>query len=245
MLERPQQADNHQFAVAAAATAAAYEVPGTSMLNLQPMQPNLLPNANRQKAMPLPTLQESPLTTPGTSPQLTAAAAAAAAAAADAPQGPSLALHDMQLQAGLLQQQLGIFVQQQQQQQQCAVDLDHELSNSPATDTAASFSGGMIGSFEEDHSLADFLADGPEGSDVSEISRGSGGSSSAALIGASARSENSGSATSRQQPQRAESPPCSSRRDGRSFEFSRPHNMLGAVFDSSSPAQVGNARLLR
>jgi hypothetical protein len=260
VFERPQQQQQQmqtdlQYAVATASSAAAttaaaagYEgVLGSSFLSLQPMQPNLLPGANRQKSMPLPTLQESPVPTPGTSPQLTTAAAAAAAT--DAPQGPGLALHDMQLQAVLLQQQLGAVVQHQQ-----AADLESDLSNSPAT--AASFSGGVIGSFEEDHSLADFLADVPEGSDVSGGFPGSGGSGSVSgssghsgVSGLSGHSGLSGVSKSgvsgqQQQQQRAESPPCG-RRDGRSFEFSRPHNMLGALFDSSSPAHVGNARVLR
>jgi hypothetical protein len=149
----------------------------------------------------------------------------------------------MQLQAVQLQQQLGLIPQQQQQQQQCG-DLEMELSNSPAT--AGSFSGAIIGSFEEDHSLADFLAEGPE--DLDGFGSASGSSlAGRELSGISGRSNSAASAASGglgQQQQQPESPPCG-RRDGRSFEFSRPHNVFGAMYESSSPAQVGDSLLQR
>jgi hypothetical protein len=215
------------------------------------LQANLLPGTKRQKSMPLPTLQESPAPTPGTSPQLSntaGSATAAAAAARDIPHGPGLGLSEMQLQAVQLQLQLGLIPQQQQQQQQqqCG-NLEMELSNSSAT--AGSFSGGVIGSFEEDHSLADFLAEGPEDLDGFGSASGSSlaGQEFSGILGRSgsaASAASGGLGQQQQQQQQPESPPCG-RRDGRSFEFSRPHNVFGALYESSSPAQVGDSMLQR
>jgi hypothetical protein len=250
LLERPQQQQQqadalHNASASASADAAAFEAQRLTMLA---MQPNPLPGTKWQKSVPLPTLQESPAPTPGTSPQLSSTAAAAAAAAAqNIPQGGGLGLTEMQLQAMQLQQQLGVMAEQQQQQwlQQQSGDLEIDVSRSPAT--AGSFSGGVPGSFEEDHSLADFLAEAPEELDCSGEFVVSGGSGSSLVgrefSGISHRSGSGASAGSgQQQQQQPESPPCG-RRDGRSFEFSRPHTVFGAMYDGSSPAQVGDSLL--
>jgi hypothetical protein len=243
VLERPQQQQQQQGDAADAADdTSAFDAQAAAMLALHA---NLLPGTKRQKSLPLPTLQESPSPTPSTSPQLSntaGSAAAAAAAARDIPQGPGLGLTEMQLQAVQLQQQLGLM---SQQQQQCG-DLEMELCNSPAT--AGSFSGAILGSFEEDHSLADFLAEGPE--DLDGFGSGTGCSLAgqelfSGVLGRSGSAASAASAGSgQQQQQQPESPPCG-RRDARSFEFSRPHNVFGALCDSSSPAQVGDSLLQR
>lgn len=234
VVERPQQPGEYRVssvanaaavASAAAAAAAAAEAACTAslvqgMMTLQ--QAPAVPKRQKSVPSPLPTLQESPAPTPGSSPQLPATGSNGSSSymacwnLSGGQTGGSMTQAQMQEQAQSLQQQLGLVAEQQRQHKtrpqavarQVPADAS-DSSNSPSHLSATE----LVSSLEDDHSLAGYLAsdmpDGPEGPEGPDLC----------------------------QP---DSPPYA-RRTGRSFEFSRPPAIFDAYTDS--PAQLGNCSL--